>query len=407
MQGCTKTQDDVARVMSRLRLINGVQRVTLASSIKQDSGANRSCGNERGIRERVWRGTRLRGERAELRSRRLLRAAAGRRRGRRHRRGSHLSRAGRDRRRHDGGLRHTTPAATTTPATSTPATTTPATTTPASAATSPRLAAGQQPRSRTGEHEMTARDRKVLVVVCVLAAIGAAWFFVIQPKRSEASKLGAQITSAQSQLDAARAQVAAGQAAQSSFASNYTTLARLGEAVPSDDNVPSLIYQVQSAAAAARVDFRNLTLSSRRCVGAPGRLPIGAPVRDGRIAARRYGRTGRVPGRAVHVHLPRELLPSVGLPRSARALRRRPQHSRLGKRSADVAECDQPRRRPDVDSPRSPPRSPPRRTSCRRLRACWPELPTAGPATAPASRPVSGSTTNVPAAPATIATPVK
>lgn len=108
---------------------------------------------------------------------------------------------------------------------------------------------------------MTARDRMVLVVVCVLAAIGAAWFFLIQPKRSEASKLGAQITSAQSQLEAARAQVAAGQAAQSSFASNYTTLARLGEAVPSDDNVPSLIYQVQSAAAAARVDFRTLTLS--------------------------------------------------------------------------------------------------------------------------------------------------
>jgi Tfp pilus assembly protein PilN len=38
MLGCTKTQDDVARVMSRLRLINGVQRVTLASSVKTDAG---------------------------------------------------------------------------------------------------------------------------------------------------------------------------------------------------------------------------------------------------------------------------------------------------------------------------------------------------------------------------------
>ncbi len=38
MQGCTKTQDDVARLMSRLRLVNGVQRVTLASSLKQDGG---------------------------------------------------------------------------------------------------------------------------------------------------------------------------------------------------------------------------------------------------------------------------------------------------------------------------------------------------------------------------------
>jgi type II secretory pathway pseudopilin PulG len=108
---------------------------------------------------------------------------------------------------------------------------------------------------------MTARDRMVLVVVCILAAIGAAWFFVVQPKRSEAAKLGTQITTAQGQLDAARAQVAEGQAAQSTFASNYLTLARLGEAVPSDDNVPSLIYQVQSAAAATGVDFRNLTVN--------------------------------------------------------------------------------------------------------------------------------------------------
>jgi Tfp pilus assembly protein PilN len=36
MKGCTATQDDVARLMSRLRLINGVQRVTLADSVKPD-----------------------------------------------------------------------------------------------------------------------------------------------------------------------------------------------------------------------------------------------------------------------------------------------------------------------------------------------------------------------------------
>ncbi len=35
LTGCTKTQDDVARLMSRLRLINGVTRVTLGDSQKQ------------------------------------------------------------------------------------------------------------------------------------------------------------------------------------------------------------------------------------------------------------------------------------------------------------------------------------------------------------------------------------
>jgi len=37
LSGCTKTQDDVARLMSRLRVINGVSRVTLGNSQKPGS----------------------------------------------------------------------------------------------------------------------------------------------------------------------------------------------------------------------------------------------------------------------------------------------------------------------------------------------------------------------------------
>jgi len=39
LQGCTATQDDVARLMSRLRLIRGVTRVTLADAVKQASAS--------------------------------------------------------------------------------------------------------------------------------------------------------------------------------------------------------------------------------------------------------------------------------------------------------------------------------------------------------------------------------
>ena len=40
LTGCTKSQPDVAKLMSRLRLIDGVASVTLNSSTKQDSGAS-------------------------------------------------------------------------------------------------------------------------------------------------------------------------------------------------------------------------------------------------------------------------------------------------------------------------------------------------------------------------------
>jgi hypothetical protein len=108
---------------------------------------------------------------------------------------------------------------------------------------------------------MTARDRTVIMVVLALGAIVAGWLLVVSPKRSQASALGGQITSVQSQLTSARSQVAAGEEARTAFAGQYAQLARLGEAVPPSDDIPSLIYQVQSAAQAAHVSLRALQLS--------------------------------------------------------------------------------------------------------------------------------------------------
>ena len=108
---------------------------------------------------------------------------------------------------------------------------------------------------------MTSRDRIVIMVVLALAAVVAGWFLVVSPKRSQASSLSTQITSEQSQLSAAEQQVAAGMSARKAFAGQYAQLAKLGEAVPPDDDVPSLIYQVQSAAQTSRVSFRGLQLT--------------------------------------------------------------------------------------------------------------------------------------------------
>jgi hypothetical protein len=116
---------------------------------------------------------------------------------------------------------------------------------------------------------VTARDRLVILVVCAVAAVAGSWFLLIGPNRDQASKLGDQVKREQAQLDAARLQVAQGEAARSEFSRSYTSLVRLGEAVPEDDNVPALIYQLQRAASAARVDFQALTLQP----GAGGSAP--------------------------------------------------------------------------------------------------------------------------------------
>ena len=108
---------------------------------------------------------------------------------------------------------------------------------------------------------MTARDRIVIVIVLAVGAIVAGWFFVVSPKRSQASNLSTQVSSEQAQLSSAQNLVAAGTSARRAFAGQYAQLARLGEAVPPDDDVPSLIVQVQAAAQESHVSFKGLQLS--------------------------------------------------------------------------------------------------------------------------------------------------
>jgi type II secretory pathway pseudopilin PulG len=107
---------------------------------------------------------------------------------------------------------------------------------------------------------VTVRDRRVLAIVAVIIAVVAAWILVIQPKRDQASKLASQVSAAQRQLASARTRIAVADQDRSEYARNYEAVAALGEALPSDDETGSLIYELQSAATGAGVNFQSLVL---------------------------------------------------------------------------------------------------------------------------------------------------
>jgi hypothetical protein len=109
---------------------------------------------------------------------------------------------------------------------------------------------------------MSGRDRAVVTLVAAVVILFAGWHFVISPKRAKAGALATQVAAQKALLVTARAQLGSAVTARAAFASAYTQLARIGEAVPADDNVPSLIYQIQSAAKASKVDFQTLAVSS-------------------------------------------------------------------------------------------------------------------------------------------------
>jgi hypothetical protein len=118
---------------------------------------------------------------------------------------------------------------------------------------------------------VTRRNSILLVAVAVAAAVGAYWMLVLAPKREEAVKIDKQIATKQAQLAAAEAEVAGYERARSAFRANYSMVARLGKAVPADDDVRSLMVQVNSAAERSGVDFRTINIGSSGAAStAPG-----------------------------------------------------------------------------------------------------------------------------------------
>lgn len=123
---------------------------------------------------------------------------------------------------------------------------------------------------------MTTRDRMLLVVIACVGVLAGFWFGVLAPKREDAKAIDGQIAQAQQRLDAARATAAQAEAAKRRYDADYATVARLGKAVPLNDNVPSLVYQLQSAARSSRVDFRSLQVAQSG--GVTAAAPAAAPA---------------------------------------------------------------------------------------------------------------------------------
>lgn len=127
---------------------------------------------------------------------------------------------------------------------------------------------------------MTGRDRTLIAAAIAGLVVAAAWFLVLAPQRQEASQLSDDVAAQRGALTQAQADVAAGLAAKRSYARAYTTVARLGAAVPEDDNVTSLLLQVERAAQGSRIDFRELKGGEASSAAAPP-PPAPAPATPG------------------------------------------------------------------------------------------------------------------------------
>ncbi|HKT84401.1 MAG TPA: hypothetical protein VJQ84_11240 [Solirubrobacterales bacterium] len=100
----------------------------------------------------------------------------------------------------------------------------------------------------------------IVAMLLVAAAAIAFWVLALSPKRDEASKLDAQVQQLESSLSQHEAEIATSEEARHRFPADYQHLVVLGKAVPSDDETPSLLVQLNHIADKSDVRFQTLAL---------------------------------------------------------------------------------------------------------------------------------------------------
>jgi Tfp pilus assembly protein PilO len=122
---------------------------------------------------------------------------------------------------------------------------------------------------------VTDRDKKILMLLVPVALIAAYWFLLFAPKREESAAIQEKLSQAETELQTAESQAASVSGAKQNFASDYTTVIRLGKAVPSNVDMPSLLMQLDRAARGTGIDFDKIATGERSGAAAGAPTPPG------------------------------------------------------------------------------------------------------------------------------------
>jgi hypothetical protein len=128
---------------------------------------------------------------------------------------------------------------------------------------------------------LTDRDRKIVLLLVPVIVVAAYWFLLLSPKREEASTAQTTLTEQQDRLEAARGAAAAAEQAEDDFEVSYATVVRLGKAIPVSVDMPSLLVQLEAAAAGTGIQFDTIAAGARTPVAAAEPPPAGEAPAEG------------------------------------------------------------------------------------------------------------------------------
>ena len=122
---------------------------------------------------------------------------------------------------------------------------------------------------------LTDRDKKIALLLIPMLVLAGYWFLLLAPTRQEATKAADALAKQEQRRDAARQRADALASSKTGFASDYAELVRLGKAIPSSVDMPSLIVQLDTAARGTGIRFAKIGTGER--TEAPAAAPPKAP----------------------------------------------------------------------------------------------------------------------------------
>jgi Tfp pilus assembly protein PilO len=134
---------------------------------------------------------------------------------------------------------------------------------------------------------VTKNKTLLIAVLAAAAATAAFWFLALAPKREEAKALEAKIAKKHTEVEAGEQTLASYKKSKTNYGKNYATVVRLGKAVPKDDDVRSLLVQLDAEAGGTHVDFRTIQVGGTGAPSAAAADSAGttaAPVPPGAVA---------------------------------------------------------------------------------------------------------------------------
>jgi Tfp pilus assembly protein PilO len=137
--------------------------------------------------------------------------------------------------------------------------------------------------------QISSSNRTIVAVVALAVLAVAFWMTLLSPKHDEEKKLSAQVTQLKSSLAQHEAEVAEAEEARKEFSGQYQRLVVLGKAVPGDDDVASLLVQLNRIAGDAGGTFRNIKLTAsgtgEESATSPAAGSAGKPTSPTEVAA--------------------------------------------------------------------------------------------------------------------------